>query len=163
MKHRRPPPRPPPVVVTKTRRIAAAPAPAAPRRAPADHRIKTWHADEPVKPRTPTKTEWLQNQVQLWVHRLRTANDPSVLQGAAEAMAYQAEAQKAAASIIPVRHPHFGECLLITPTEKEPSKSLLAKVFQKLLPTVNFVRPTKATEHSPSSLRPFIKSMRRGD
>jgi hypothetical protein len=114
---------------------------------------------EPVKPRPPTWMEYLQHQVDIYVARLRNPNDPDVARLAAEAVVYREEAQKAAASVIPVRHPHFGECLIVTP---KVGKSLLA-TFQKLLPSVTFVKRAAEDTRTPSSLTPFIKAMRKGD
>jgi hypothetical protein len=103
-----------------------------------------------------------QRQVEIFVARLRGANDPSVLTQAAEAVVYRDEAQKVAASIIPLHHPHFGDCLLITSREKEANKGFLAHVFQKLLPAVTFVKHKPQDARVPSSLKPFVKAMRSG-
>ena len=60
-------------------------APPAPRRALADRRIKTWHADDPERQererfeRKPTLQQ-MQEAIAAWVYRFRHANDPDVLQ-----------------------------------------------------------------------------------
>jgi hypothetical protein len=81
---RRPSPRPPPIVVTKpTRRTAAAPAPAAPRRAAPDRKIKIWHAEDPERQERDrferkTATEQWEEAYTWWDARYQRANDPDV-------------------------------------------------------------------------------------
>jgi hypothetical protein len=80
---RRLPPRPPVVVTKPTGRSAVTPA--EPRRAPADNRIRAWHADDPEREererfeRKPTLKQ-MQEAIAAWVYRFRHANDPDVVQ-----------------------------------------------------------------------------------
>src|SRR5262245_19488037 len=80
---RRLPPRPPIVVTKPSRRRAVSSA--APRRAPADNRIRAWLVNDPERQererfeRKPT-LEQMQEAIAAWVYRFRHANDPDVLQ-----------------------------------------------------------------------------------
>src|SRR5262245_26055905 len=75
----------PPVVVTKSKRTVAVVSTAPPPHAPADSRIRAWHADDPERQererfeRKPT-LEQMQEAIAAWVYRFRHANDPEVLQ-----------------------------------------------------------------------------------
>jgi hypothetical protein len=130
-----------PVVVEHRRRPSASAPATAPRQPAPDRRIRTWSADAPAPEPTgtPTYTEILQQHVALWVARLRGANDPAIHQEAAEAMAYRAEAERAAASMIVTRHPRAeGETLTLT--AKPGQSGLLVKIMQKLMPGVPLIR-----------------------
>jgi hypothetical protein len=112
---KRPPPKP--VIVENRKRPSSAAPPAAPRRATPDRSIRAWNADapKPEPPRTPTYTEILQRQIEIWVYRLRGANSPDILQEAAEAMTLREELQRTTASLVPARHPTFGDVVMVVP------------------------------------------------
>lgn len=158
--------RPPPsftTVVKPSKRSAVPPAAAPPRRpAQPAGKIKTWHADDPPKPApSGSKLAYLQDQVTAWVNRIRLANNPEVLRRAAEKLAQRDEAEKASASIMPLPHHQLGGGYLIV--AKEGSFHTLGQALKMLLSGVTFVKPDRSVERSPSSLRPFIKSMRKGE
>jgi hypothetical protein len=136
---RRPPAKPP--IVEHRRRPGSAPSPAA-RQPPANWRIRAWSADasraEP--PRQPTYTELLQRQIEIWVHRIRGANNPDILQEAAEALTYREEAQRAAASMVPIKHPHFGDAVVVVP--KPGQAGIMTGLLQRLLPRVTLAKTT---------------------
>jgi hypothetical protein len=134
---RRPHPKPP--IVEHRRRPGSASTPAARQLTP-DRRIRAWNADAPraEPPRQPTYAEILQRQIEIWVYRLRGANSPDTLQEAAEAAALREEAQRAVASMIPVRHPHFGSAVVVVP--KPGQAGVMTGLLQRLFPKVTLAR-----------------------
>ena len=164
MKHRRPPPRPPPVVVTKTKRSAMAPTPAAPRPPlPPDRgRIQALRdSDPPRPPPKKSRVDWLQSEVAVHVNRLRMANDPDVMRGAAQKLVHHREAENAMVSILALPdHPRGSGYFVVA---KKGTFNILGQALKALFALINFVKPNNATERSPSSLRPFIKAMRKGE
>jgi hypothetical protein len=159
---KRRPTAPPPVVVTKKRASPAAP-PAV--RRPTDTKIRTWHADDPQpEPRPPPSKAYAQlldAEINVHVARLRLANDPDVVRGAAEKLARRDEAENAMASILALPNHPLGPGYLVV--AKKGSFNILGLALKALFSLVNFVKPSKAVDVSPSSLRPFIKAMRKGE
>lgn len=141
---RKPPP--PPTVVHKRRR------------AKPDPNIRTWHTDNP--PPQQIKREWMQSEVSVYVNRLRMANDPSVVLDAAEKLVRRDEAEGAMASIIAVPNHPLGAGYLVF--AKKGRFNMLGRALGRLFSMVNFVQPQR-TEMPPSSLRPFVKHMRKGE
>lgn len=65
--------------------------------------------DDPPKPPSETKKQdWLKSEVNVWVNRLRMANDRSVMRGAAEKLTYRQEAETAMGSILPLPNHSLG-------------------------------------------------------
>ena len=141
--------------------MSPTPAPPPRRPLPPDGRIKALRHDDPPKPPSKAKTAWLQAEITVHAARLRMANDPSVLQGAAEKLAYRQEAENAMASILALPdHPLGAGYFVVAGKGKF---NILGQALKALFAVVNFVKPTRATDRSPSSLRPFIKAMRKGE
>jgi hypothetical protein len=125
--------------VEHRRRPGSAPGPAQ-RQATPDRRIRAWSADAPraEAPRQPTYTEILQHQISIWVYRLRGANSPDTLQEAAEALTYREEAQRVTASMVPIKHPHFGSAVVVVP--KPGQAGVMTGLLQRLFPKVTLAR-----------------------
>jgi hypothetical protein len=152
------------VVVTKTKRIAAGTAaPPAVRQPPPDRKIRAWHADNPPpEPRPPPSKAYAQlldAEINVHVARLRLANDPDVVRGAAEKLARRDEAENAMASILALPNHPLGPGYFVV--AKKGSFNILGLALKALFSLVNFVKPSKAVDMSPSSLRPFVKAMRK--
>ena len=118
--------------------------------------------DDPQKPPSETKKQdWLKSEVNVWVNRLRMANDRSVMRGAAEKLTYRQEAETAMGSILPLpKHPLGPGYVLVA---REGTYDALGRALRALFALVTFIKPSKAAHRSPSSLRPFIKAMRKGE
>jgi hypothetical protein len=157
--------RQPPVVVTKKRSTAAA-APAVPRR-PTDTKIRTWHADAP-KPEPAIPPDLLEDhlhQAAIDEHyaRLRGANDPDVPMQAAKAVARVEQLARNTASIHELSHHNSAPAHVLFARDHR-TNTIIGKVLQALLPGVTYVRQRRPGDtHAPSSLRPFVKSMRKGN
>jgi hypothetical protein len=66
------------------------------------------------------------------------------------------------ASIMPLRHSEFGPIHAFVP--KPGAEKVLDGLYRKVFRRVTHVRPDKPGDaRSPSSLRPFIKAMRKGE
>src|SRR5262245_38384371 len=126
MKPRWPSPRPPPIVEIKKSKRAALPPAAAP--------------PPPAAP-SATKTSWLQSEVNVWVNRLRMANDPAVSQRAAEKLAQRDEAENAMVSIIALPHHPLGAGFLLI--AKGGAYGALERALRALFALINFVRQPK--------------------
>ena len=148
-----------PVVVVKKAKATAAPP--APRRPPTDNKIKVWHADAPKAEPSKTQADWVQSEVAVYVNRLRMANDPDVLRNAGEKLAHRDEAENAMASILALPNHPLGPGYFVV--AKKGSFSILGLALKALFSLVTFVKASKAVDiRSPSSLRPFVKAMRKG-
>jgi hypothetical protein len=159
MKRRRSPPPPPVVVVKPSRRSTTAPA-APPRPLPPDGRIRVLRDDAPPRPPpSQSKTAWLQAEIALWAARLRLANDPAVMHGAAEKLAQRDQAESAMVSILALPDHPLGSGYFIVAGMGAFHRLGLA--LRALFTAINFVRPSQAMDRWPSSLRPFIKNMRK--
>jgi hypothetical protein len=90
------------------------------------------------------------------------ANDPDLLRNTAAKLAQRDEAENAMVSTIALpQHPLGAGFLIIA---KEGTYGALERALRALFALINFVRPSKATDiRSPSSLRPFIRDVRKGE
>jgi hypothetical protein len=137
------------------------------RRPPTDSKIRTWRADdpqpEPGLPPSKAYAQLLDAEINVHVARLRLANDPTVLRHAAEKLAHRDTAERSMASIWPVPHHPLGPGYFVVAKDGMPGYGLLGKALRALFAAVTFVRPKADDTHLPSSLRAFVRQMRKGE
>src|SRR5262245_22587278 len=157
---------PPPTVVRKPSRSTTT-APSVPRGAPPDRRIRAWHADapkpEPAIPADLVEDHLYQAAVDQHYALLRQSNDPDRPLQAAKTVARVEQLARNTASIpqLPQHTPAPAHILF---ARDHRTNTLIGKVLQALLPGVTYVKQRRpADTPTPSSLRPFIKSMRKGN
>jgi hypothetical protein len=159
MKHR---PKPFQVEHKKAKSTSAA---HAARGAPPDSRIRAWSADAP-KPEKPPLTEAEEALVAKFYYRQRLykANNPEVLDEFCEKLAALDAVTDKVAAIIPVEnHDTWGPGHFFASKDKASFRKL-SGLYRKLYPKITQVQPPRPGDiRSPSSLRPFVRRMRRGE
>jgi len=156
--------RKPPTVEHKKRRSPAPPG--APRGAPTDNRIRTLHDDapKPAPPLSPDKAEDVLYlaELEVWKARLKYGNDPDHDEYAAGIVANAGRLARNSVSIVPQPHGNAGPGVWIG-TKSAAVVGIVVKALSKLMPGVTVVKPSTGDARVPSSLRPFVKAMRKGE
>jgi hypothetical protein len=127
------------------------------RRATPDGTIRTWRDTDP-KPTT--SAAQMQSEIASWVSRLRRANDPEVHRDAADKLAHRDAAETEMASVISMPNHPLGPGYFVV--AKKGAFNRLGRSLRSLFSRVVFPS-AKAPDRPPSSLQPFIKSMRKGE